>query len=182
MTQDESITGRFVATVGDILVHHLTADHVERWFLSLGSAHLCRDGRVRPEVKATTYNFYYARLKAFVHYLQARGMTRHDPMAHIRPRLDIGGNRTRLLPGPRSASMRAARVSERTLYPIAATHAGPSAVNGLSLQAAEAGTSKGPLRLRQTVGQYARPASWSGPDSGKVGGCARSGTAVARCS
>ena len=75
-----------MATVGDILVHNLTADHVERWFLSLGSAHLCRDGRVRPEVKATTYNFYYARLKAFVHYLQARGMTRHDPMAHIRPR------------------------------------------------------------------------------------------------
>ena len=75
MTQDESVTGRFVAAVGDILTHNLTADHVERWFLSLGSPHLCRDGRVRPEVKATTYNFYYARLKAFVHYLRS---PRHD--------------------------------------------------------------------------------------------------------
>ena len=86
VAQDVFVTRRFVAAVRDIWTHNLTADHVERWFLTLGEPHLCRDGRTRPAVKATTHNYYYARIKAFVRYLQARGLTRQDVMIHVRPR------------------------------------------------------------------------------------------------
>lgn len=86
VTQDVFVTRRFVAAVGDILVHNLTSDHVEKWFLTLGAPHVCRDGRTRPEVKAATHNYYYAPIKAFVGYLKARGLTRHDLMTHVRPR------------------------------------------------------------------------------------------------
>jgi integrase len=85
VTQDGFVTRRFAAAIGDIYVHNVTAVHVEKWFLTLRAEHLCRDGRIRPAVKATTFNYYYARVKAFAHYLQTRGLTRHDLMAHVRP-------------------------------------------------------------------------------------------------
>jgi len=86
VTQDAFVTRRFTSTVGDIYVHNLTAHHVEQWFITLGGDHMCRDGLVRGEVKATTFNYYYARIKALAGYLQARGLTRVDLMAHVRPR------------------------------------------------------------------------------------------------
>lgn len=86
VTQDGWVTARFIAAVGDILTVNLNADHVERWFDELCAPHLCRDGQVRPEVSATSFNFYISRLSQFFKYMQAHGLTRQELMAHVRPR------------------------------------------------------------------------------------------------
>lgn len=95
--QDAFVTRRFLLAVGDVYTHNLTARHVEDWFVSLTEPHKCRDGRTRPAVAASTYNYYYARIKALARYLQVRGMLRSDVMALVQPRRT--DKRERLQPG-----------------------------------------------------------------------------------
>lgn len=82
--QDKFVVRRFVAAIGDLQVRNLTAEHVERWFHSLLVEHTTRDGRTRPMISASTFNFYRARIKELTKHLLARGLTRADLLVHVR--------------------------------------------------------------------------------------------------
>jgi integrase len=96
--QDAFVCRRFAAGVGNPLVRNLNAEHVEKWFTALLDDHRTRDGRKRPRIQASTFNYYYARIKALTVYLTRRGMLRTDLLAHIQP-LPIE-QRKRLQPTP----------------------------------------------------------------------------------
>lgn len=83
--QDQFVTRRFLASIGDIYVENLQSSHVENYFMALLEEHVTRDGRTRPPITPSTWNNYFARIKSLTTYLQARGYTRHDLMRHIQP-------------------------------------------------------------------------------------------------
>ena len=89
---------RFVAIRGDIEVRHLTAEHVEEYFLSLLQPHTDRSGVHRPAVQPSSHNYYLARLKSFFAYCTQRGLTRVDLLAYVPPSREA--RRTRQQPSP----------------------------------------------------------------------------------
>lgn len=83
--QEGYVLRRFVANIGDIQLRHLRAERVTDWFTNLLSDHTTRDGQHREPIKASTHNFYRARLNAFFTFAQQRGWLRTDPLAEISP-------------------------------------------------------------------------------------------------
>lgn len=92
---------RFVASVGDVQVRHLSPEHVERFFYGSNGVmadHRTRDGQDREPIQASTHNYYRARLKSFFAYCTQRGLTRAILLQQVTPmRLPI---KDRLQPGP----------------------------------------------------------------------------------
>lgn len=93
--QDEIVCRRFVAALGDPLVERVTAESVEAWFHSLLAPHTTRDGRDREPIQASTFNYYYARIKSLVQFMTQRGMLRDDILRYVRPLKKQTTNRLR---------------------------------------------------------------------------------------
>lgn len=84
--QDSFVCRRFAVAMGNPLVRELRAEQVEAWFHSLLRPHRTRDGRERPPIQASTYNYYYARVKALTQFLAQRGYLSDDVLRYVRPR------------------------------------------------------------------------------------------------
>jgi integrase len=83
--QDAIIMRRLVSIVGNLQVRHLRAEHIEKFFTDLTVEHQTRDGRTRPPVSNATFNMYRSRIRMLAQFLQQRGHTRDDLMAHVQP-------------------------------------------------------------------------------------------------
>jgi integrase len=84
--QDAYVLRRLVRHVGDLLVHNVTPDHIERFFTGLSEEHTAHSGMTYPAVRASTWNNLYSRIKQFGSWLQQRGYLRADLLAFVRPR------------------------------------------------------------------------------------------------
>lgn len=84
--QDAYVLRRLVRHVGDLLVHNVTPDHIERFFAGLSEEHTAHSGMTYPAVRASTWNNLYSRIKQFGSWLQQRGYLRADLLAYVSPR------------------------------------------------------------------------------------------------
>jgi integrase len=100
VTNEKFVLSRFVAWYGDVQLRHLRPEKVQEWFEEqLAQQHKTRDGRVRPPVSASTYNFYRSRLKSFFDYCRACGWLAIDPLRLVPRRRSTTGERDHLTPG-----------------------------------------------------------------------------------
>lgn len=84
--QEAFVGRRFASAVGDLYVENLRPSHIEGFFTALIEDHVTRDGRTRPPISASSWNYLYARIKSLTDFLSKRGYTRFDLMEYVRPR------------------------------------------------------------------------------------------------
>lgn len=83
---DTHVLRRLERHVGDLLMHNVTPDHIERFFNDLSDEHTAHNGKTYPAVRASTWNNLYSRIKQFVSWLQKRGYLRADLLSYVSPR------------------------------------------------------------------------------------------------
>ncbi len=83
VTNEAFVLRRFVAWHGDVQLRHLRPERVEEWFVSLTRTHTTRDGRERPPIQATTWNFYRTTLASLSRFCIQRDYIRRDLLVHV---------------------------------------------------------------------------------------------------